>query len=76
MNQDSSVNGVYYHKKDYAGLVRRVVIALIDMTVVLFILMLAASMSFMIDPEEKKFDQILFYSALILSYLYLVLLKR
>ena len=68
--------GVYYASEDYAGLLRKFIIITIDLVVIYFASIFAIVIFF--DPPDH-FDQLIsskLYLLLVLSYLYLTIIKR
>jgi uncharacterized RDD family membrane protein YckC len=68
--------GVYYKKDDYAGFLKRVVIAIVD----LIVLLIAAALSLFVTDyfvhDMNSYLKINFFIVIILSLLYLAILKR
>ena len=82
MSEERPVNGrptqgIYYSRDDYAGFWRRLVVDLIDFTLLLVAIVTVISGAVLIVPTgEQALPHVLFWSALVLGFAYLVLLKR
>lgn len=69
--------GVYYSRNDYAGFWRRLVVDLIDFTLLIVVLItIAIGVALILPPGEQALPHLLFWSAIALGFVYLVLLKR
>jgi len=67
--------GVYYASKDYIGFGRRLLIDLIDFIVVFLVWITILIIAAIIGSSHEAYDKIFFFSILIVSFLYLVVLK-
>jgi uncharacterized RDD family membrane protein YckC len=65
--------GVYYSREDYAGFWQRLVVDLIDFTLLLVAIVVLA---LIVPAGGPAFPHVLFWSTMVLGFVYLVLLKR
>jgi len=69
--------GVYYDRRDYAGFWRRLAVDAIDFPVLFILVVLVSAVLISIFPNpEAASPHILFWSGVVISFLYLVVLKR
>jgi uncharacterized RDD family membrane protein YckC len=68
--------GVYYKKDDYAGFLKRVVIAIVDLIVLLIAEALSLFVTDYFVHDMNSYLKINFFIFIILSLLYLAILKR
>ena len=76
MNDNKDKLGVIYEKNDYAGLIKRIIIAVVDLLIILIVMSTVLYVSdYMINDETTyiKFNFIFFF---VFSICYLALLKR
>ena len=72
-----STKGVYYARDDYAGFWRRLVVDLIDFTVLgVAVITITLGAALILPTGEQSFPLVLFWSGMTLGFMYLVLLKR
>ncbi len=76
MTTAETIQGVYYRTEDYAGLIRRVLIALVDAAVIFACWMLLSTVWWFVFEEESTFMQASLITLPLLAYLYLSLIKR
>lgn len=76
MGADTVEMGVYYRPGDYAGLGRRIVIAFVDMAILIALIMAIPAGLMELDLEPEAMANITFITLLVITFLYLVVLKR
>lgn len=78
MNPQHNVKnaGVYYNTDDYAGFVKRVIIAFVDLIVILAITALILYLSNFFIHNEETYIEYNFISFILVSVVYLAFLKR
>lgn len=76
-DSEPPTRGVYYSRDDYAGFWRRLVVDLIDFAI-LFIVVVTVTLgaAFILPAGEQAIPHVLFWSGIVLGFVYLVLLKR
>src|SRR5678815_2799288 len=71
------MQAVYYSRGDYAGFWRRLMVDLIDFTLLLVVVVTIALGAALILPNgEQALPHVLFWSGIALGFVYLVLLKH
>lgn len=76
MNNSDENFGVIYEKKEYAGFLKRVVIALVDIIVIGVVSVCCLYVTYFIFYYEDTFYKFNFFFTLIFSIFYLAVLKR
>ena len=75
MDEINDKGGVYYDRDDYAGLLKRIIIAVVDLLVILIVMIIVVSLSRMFMSNEEDLAKVIFISFISISLFYLAILK-
>ena len=76
MNENKEKSGVIYDKNDYAGLIKRIIIAVVDILIILIVMSAVLYLSDYIINDEITYIKFNFIFFFLFSICYLGLLKR